>query len=213
MSIYVCNISHTQSSQIVYNKIMKKTLFTSLKTAMLAFVLMSAPAFAQELPANTVKADTAVTPKESTPETKPLVKSDPLTLKRQKIEADLRATIVKLGLVIERTQTLIDLLNKNGRDTIEASRFLFDARTSLQNAVETLDQFSGVIIPIPEVKVETKILRVSEKVVPTIIKITPAPASLKDLLKKTEDSLKESKSYIIASIGALKESLATKVSE
>lgn len=194
---------------------MKKTIFTSLITSFVAILLLGAPAFAQtaaDLTASATKDLTVKEPvvvKEVTLETKTLIKADPLTIKRQKIEADLRATIVKLGVVIERTQTLIDLLNKNERDTTEASSYLVDARTSLQNAVDSLNQFAGVIAP--EVKVETRVLQVTEKVVPAVIK--PTPASLKEALKKAEDSLKESKAFIISSINSLKESLATKESQ
>jgi division protein CdvB (Snf7/Vps24/ESCRT-III family) len=125
-------------------------------------------------------------------------------VKRQKIETDMRLTISKLDSVISRVQVIIDLLNKNNRNTTDATKFLVDARLSLKNATEALDQFVGVIIP--EVKVDTKLMKTDEK---TTAVVKPAPASLKDPLKKSEDSLKDSKASIISSIEALKESLIT----
>ena len=176
---------------------MKKTVFTSL----IVLLLASTQSFAQEktdLTAPTQKDNKEVAAPKDTAAPKPKV--EPLAIRRQKIETDLRGTILKLQTVIDRTQTLIDLLNKNEKDTTDAVKYLSDAQSSLDNATTALDVFSGVIIP--ETKVDTKTTKkVEEK---------PAPASLKDPLKKAEDALKDSKASLISSINALKEGLVPK---
>lgn len=100
-------------------------------------------------------------------------------------------------MVIDRTQTLIDLLNKNGKDTEVAGNLLLNARASLEEAVTALDQFAGVVAV--EVKTE---LKTEEK----SAKMTKEVQVLKDPLKKTQDSLKASKASLIESITTLKRS-------
>lgn len=209
MSMAFCKVPPTQSSQIVYTKTMKKTFVYSL----IAALLIGAPAFAQTSADLTASATKDVTVKEKEPivvkEVAPRPKSEPLAIRRQKIEKDLRATVIKLQTVIDRTQTLIDLLNKNEKDTTEANKLLVAAQTSLKEAIASLDIFSGVVIP--EVKIDLKSAKMLSAT--SMAEEKPAPASLKDPLKKAEDALKESKANIIASINALKESLATKDSQ
>ncbi len=179
---------------------MKKTVFTSL----IAILLIGAPAFAQ------TSADLTASATKETPvvkEVTPKPKVEPLAIRRQKIEKDLRATVLKLQTVIDRTQTLIDLLNKNEKDTTEAANLLETAQISLSDAITSLDIFSGVVIPEPKADLK------SAKMMTVAADEKPAPASLKDPLKKAEDALKESKANIIASINALKESLVTKDSQ
>jgi hypothetical protein len=96
------------------------------------------------------------------------------------------------------------LLNKNEKDTTEATRLLVSAQNSLTDATTSLDVFAGVIIP--ETKPELK----SAKMLAVSTEEKPAPASLKDPLKKAEDALKDSKASLIASINALKEGLTPK---
>ncbi|MBP6857939.1 MAG: hypothetical protein KBC11_01970 [Candidatus Pacebacteria bacterium] len=166
---------------------MKKTIITSF----LAIILLGSPAFAAETaPVVTDKADIATTPKD--------IKIETAEAKKKRIEQDLRSTVSKLQSVVDRTQVLIDLLIKNNRDTTEASKYIVEARFSLQTATDAIDQFSGVV---PEVKIEKTLIK-KEVVV--------APAPFKEPLKKAEDSLKESKASLIQSITALKESLITK---
>lgn len=172
---------------------MKKALITSF----IALLTITSPAFAQDLPAQTGKVDltasATLSTKEPVTEIKKL-KTEPIATRKQKIETELRNTIVKLSLVIDRTQTLIDLLAKNGKDTEVAGSLLLDARTSLEEATTALDQFAGVAPA--ELKTEersTKELQV-----------------LKDPLKKTQDSLKASKASLIESIATLKETLSPK---
>lgn len=196
MSIGICNVTPTQSLYIVYNKNMKKTIFTSL----IAILLISAPAYAEngsDLTASATK-DTKEIP--VIKEVAPKSKLEPLAIRRQKIEKDLRATVLKLQTVIDRTQVVIDLLNKNDKDTTDAAKFLSESQDSLNDATTALDIFSGVIIP--EIKADPKATKLVEE--------KPAPASLKDPLKKAEDALKECKASLISSINALKEGLTPK---
>lgn len=172
---------------------MKKALITSF----IALLTLSSSAFAQEK----VDLTASATPtKEPTAEIKKL-KTEPVATRKQKIEAELRSTIAKLSLVIDRTQTLIDLLNKNGKDTEVAGNLLLNARASLEEAVTALDQFAGVVAV--EVKTE---LKTEEK----SAKMTKEVQVLKDPLKKTQDSLKASKASLIESITTLKEALSPK---
>jgi hypothetical protein len=189
---------------------MKKTIFTSF----IAILLFGVPAYAQtggSLTASATK-DTPVV--KSAPDTSAVQsdvaksKTEPLSIRKQKIETDLRATILKLQTVVDRTQIVIDLLNKNGKDTLAASDYLIKAKNSLKEATDALDQFSGVVIP--ETKIEAK-AKTDEKISTTaLVKEAPAPISLKDPLKKVEDALKDSKASIISSINALKDSLVPK---
>lgn len=177
---------------------MKKTIFTSFIFVLLFGVSAQAQTGADLTASATKDTKEPVVVKEITPKTK----VEPLAIRRQKIEADLRATILKLKLVIDRTQVVIDLLTKNEKDTSEALLFLDQAKVSLGEATDALDQFAGVVIP--EVKIDAK-------AVSTIsAKEAPAPATLKDPLKKAEEALKNSKTSLIASINALKESITPK---
>jgi hypothetical protein len=184
---------------------MKKTFISSF----IAILLIGAPAFAQTSADLTASATKETKEAPVVKEVAPKPKVEPLAIRRQKIEKDLRATVIKLQTVIDRTQTLIDLLNKNEKDTTEANKLLVAAQTSLKEAIASLDIFSGVVIP--EVKIDLKSAKMLSAT--SMAEEKPAPASLKDPLKKAEDALKESKSNIIASINALKESLATKDSQ
>ncbi len=183
---------------------MKKTFISSF----IAILLIGAPAFAQTSADLTASATKETKEAPVVKEVAPKPKVEPLAIRRQKIEKDLRATVLKLQTVIDRTQTLIDLLNKNEKDTTEATKLLVNAQESLTDATTALDIFSGVVIP--EVKIDLKSAKMMSA---TTTEEKPAPASLKDPLKKAEDALKESKANIIASINALKESLATKDSQ
>lgn len=178
---------------------MKKTIITSF----IAILLVGAPAYAQnasDLTASATKDPVVIK------EVAPKPKVEPLAIRRQKIEKDLRATILKLQTVIDRTQTIVDLLTKNEKDTTEATKYLVDSQDSLDQAVVALDMFSGVIIP--EVKIDLK----SAKTM-AVVEEKPAPASLKDPLKKAEEALKDSKNSLITSITSLKELLAPKKEE
>lgn len=132
------------------------------------------------------------------------VKQDPLSIKKQKIEADLRTTISKLKAVIERTSLIIEVLGKKGLDMKAAIAYLVDAKAALDEANTALDQFVGV--QIPETKSDTKTLKALETK-PSEAKTTQA---LKDPLKKAEESLKDSKNTLISSISAIKDAIATK---
>lgn len=168
---------------------MKKALITSF----IALLTLTSSAFAQEK----VDLTASATPtKETTTEVKKL-KTEPVATRKQKIEAELRSTIAKLSLVIDRTQTLIDLLNKNGKDTEVAATLLLNARASLEEATTALDQFTGVVAV--EVKTEEKSAKLTKEI-----------QILKDPLKKTQDALKASKASLIESITTLKETLSPK---
>jgi hypothetical protein len=88
---------------------MKKTLINSLIASFIAIFLMAGASYAQS-------------PEPIVETKKP--KTELLSVRKQKIETDVRNTINKLDLVITRTQSFIDLLNKNGKDTTEASEYL-----------------------------------------------------------------------------------------
>jgi hypothetical protein len=170
----------------MYTETMKKTIITSF----LAVIFISGSAFAQT--------STDLTASSQKPEEVKLVKPEAVLTKKQKIEAELRSTISKLDSVIVRTQNLIDLLTKNGKSTSNANELLDLAKTSLVEATEALDQFSGVVKEkeSPEEKALPKIMATKE--------VTP----IKDPLKKTQDSLKASKASLIESIKSLKEGLS-----
>lgn len=175
---------------------MKKTLITSF----IALLILGAPAFAETITTSDKAPDITETP--FTPKTE--TKVDALTAKKQKIDADMRATITKLAQVIDRVQVVIDLLNKNNRDTTLAASLLSNSKDSLKNATDALNQFSGIVSP--DTKTDAKALKTDDKVVLS----KPVVVLLKDPLKKSEDSLKDSKASLISSINALKEGLAPK---
>ncbi len=167
---------------------MKKSVILS---SIMALLLMGAPAFAEDLPAQTGKGDlsaSAIGAQETVK--KPL---DPALVKKQKIANDILTTSDKLQVVIDRTQTLIDLLTKNGKDTSDASTSLDDARVSLKEASDAMNQFMGIA---PETKDDKKV-----KIV-----------LIKEPVKKAQDALKSAKSSILESISYLKDSIAPKES-
>lgn len=182
---------------------MKKALIASFIT----LLTLTSSAFAQDLPVvpahagQTGKTDLTAS---STPIVKEveIKKAEPLATRKQKIEAELRSTVTKLTLVIDRTQKLIDLLNKNGKDTEVAGTLLIDARTSLEEAINALDQFAGI----SPIEPSTQEAKTDEK----SYKLTKEVVILKDPLKKTQDSLKASKASLIESIATLKETLSPK---
>jgi hypothetical protein len=180
---------------------MKKTLFTSL----IAVLALISPSFAQsgaDLTASATKEPVVIK------EVAPKPKVEPLAIRRQKIEKDLRATILKIQTVIDRTSIVIDLLNKNEKDTTEATKYLLEAQASLDDANLALEQFIGVVIP--ETKIELK-AKIDERSASTLsIKEVPAPAILKDPLKKAEEALKDSKKSLTDSIKSLKDLLIPK---
>lgn len=185
---------------------MKKTIITSFISFML---IGSAVAYgADTVPNQIAKTDSPTVIKEETPEIKPKVET--LDIRRDKIEVELRATILKIKTVIDRTQVVIDLLNKNGKDVVSASDFLSKSKDSLKVASDSLDQFSDILIP--EIKPEQKSTTIKSDIdTPAVgTKVVIAPQTLKDSLKKAEDSMKESKAYLISSIEALKNSLSPK---
>lgn len=183
---------------------MKKTIFTSL----IAILALISPSFAQSGADLTASANKTPEEVNTIKEVAPKPKVEPLAIRRQKIEKDLRATILKLQTVIDRTGTVIELLNKNEKDTTEATKYLVEAQTSLDEATLALEQFVGVVIP--EAKADIK-ARTDDKTVSTMItKEAPAPATLKDPLKKAEEALRDSKKSLIDSIKSLKDLLTPK---
>ncbi|MCC7436407.1 hypothetical protein IT402_00835 [Candidatus Nomurabacteria bacterium] len=164
---------------------MKKTIITSF----LAIILLGSPVLAAETtPITPDKADSADTTKDT--------KNDSAEAKKKKIEQDLRSTASKLKSVIERTQVLIELLTKNGKDVSDALDYLSSAKNSFQIATDAIDQFAGIF---PETKTDK-----------ALTKKETTPVILKDPLKKSEDSLKETKAMLIYSITSLKESITPK---
>lgn len=178
----------------MYNTDMKKTIITGF----IAILLLTAPAFAES-------AAITPAPKDAT-DTKP---TEVVLTKKQKIEADLRETAAKLKAVIGRTQVLIDLLTKNGKDTTEAQATLISAQTALDDANTAIDQFAGIVAPVKtEIKDDTVVTPLSKTIAPKTKEVVVVP--FKDPLKKAQDSLKESKAALIGSIGSLKELIAPK---
>ena len=122
------------------------------------------------------------------PDTKNLkTTSESSEAKKSKIVSDLRTTIDKLSVILVKTKTVIELFEKNKRNTFEASKFLLDSQNSLDTANLAFDQFLGVT--------NDKDMK---------------PVFFKDPLKKTEESMKDSKASLILSITALKDSLSPK---
>lgn len=182
---------------------MKKTVITSLNIGLLAFLLLGAPTFAQ------TAADLTASATKDTPakEVAPKPKTEPLATRKQKIEVELRATVSKLQVVIDRTQVVIDLLAKNNKDVTAPAKLLSEAKASLKDAVTALDQFAGVAVP--EVKADAKVetkseTKASEKLTASTIVL------LKDPLKKAEEALKDSKASLTGSIAAIKDILTPK---
>lgn len=170
---------------------MKKAFIASF----IAIFALVAPTFAEDIPAKSdLTASAQGTKDNQTNETKkPEVKA--LT-KKQKIEADLRSTSLKLKDVIDRTQALIDLLSKNNKDTTSAQFSLDASKNSLEEANSAIDQYAGIF----PADIKTK----SGEVIKAKFVV------LKDPLKKSQDSLKSVKSSLIESINALKENLVPK---
>ena len=191
------NILYSQSSDLVYNNAMKKTLLTSL-IAILAFV---APVFAE----NPAKTDLAASAqggtKEVTPEIKPVV----LT-KKQKTEADLRSTSHRLSLVVDRTQALLDLLTKKNKDTSDAQTALDKTSALLEEANSAIDQFAGILPP--ATNDETQIDETAVK--PKVNSVGGEVVIFKDPLKKAQESLKSAKASLLESISILKNILTQK---
>lgn len=193
--ILYSNTRASQSSLLVYNSAMKKTLITSL-IAVLAFVV---PAFAETLPTKSDLTASAQNTKEAPldskkPETK-------LTLtKKQKTETDLRGTSQRLKLVIDRTQVLLDLLTKKDKETTNAQTALDAAKASLEEANSAIDQFSGIFPP--EVKKGELVEETAYTPKEIII--------FKDPLKKAQESLKSAKTSLLESIAELKDILIQK---
>lgn len=172
----------------MYNKkYMKYPLFSIIAAAFLAVY----PVSAQEK---------AVTTAPSV-ESKKILKAEPLPVKKQKIEEGLSLTIQQLSLVIARTQTAIDLLTKNGKDTVSAQESLDASKEALKEAEITI----ALLSPNTE----------TEKPAIAVLKTSTAPqkntvTNYKDAVKKIQDILKDSRSSLIDSINALKESLISK---
>lgn len=172
----------------MYNrKYMKYPLFTIFVAAFIAIY----PVSAQEKVVTTVP----------NTEAKTILKTDTLVVKKQKIEDGLALTIEQLSLVIARTQTAIDLLTKNGKDTISAQESLEKSKVALDLAQNALEELSPTTEP--------------EKKEITTVKTSPVTQkakaiSFKDQVKKIQDTLKDSRGYLIDSINALKESLNPK---
>jgi hypothetical protein len=143
-------------------------------------LLVGAPAFAENAPSQN---DTKV------------VKANALT-KKQKIEAELRSTKERISLVVERTQKIVNLLDKNGKDTQEVSDLLVSSRNSLSDFDLAIDQYAGVI---PEESKEDKDTKKTKEIV-----------IFKDPLKKAQESLKSARGYLVESIKILKEGLSEK---
>jgi hypothetical protein len=173
---------------------MKKTFLNSLITSFALILLVNAPAYGQSL-ATTIPVQKDA---ETVPDTKidiKKLKTESLLSRKQKIETDTRNTIGKLDTVINRTQNLIDLLNKSNKDTTDAALLLTGARDSLEDANTYIDQFSATTT---EIKIDTKVSKV------TVLDEKTINTSLKETLKKVEESLRKSKTAIISSITILK---------
>lgn len=182
---------------------MKKTLLTSV----IALLLLAGSVSAQTKTDTTSDTATASV----TPLKKDVVVTTeaPVLTKKQKIEAELRDTAAKLKAVVGRTQVLIDLLTKNGKDTTDAQGFLDSAQAALDDATAAIDQFAGVVAPLKtDVKEDTAVTALSKTIAPKTKEIVVVP--FKDPLKKAQDSLKETKASLIGSIGSLKELLIPK---
>lgn len=154
-------------------------------------VLTGTPLYAQE------KGVVSVGTKEVT-EVKQVSKTEPLLTKKQKIELDLQSTTTQIDLVIDRAQAALDLLSKNGKDTAIAQTALDKAKTSLAEAQEIL-----LTLSVPESEKK-------ETATKTVLSQKGAAQQFKDQIKKVQDSLKESRGFLIESITALKELLIQK---
>lgn len=183
---------------------MKKTLLTSV----IALLLLAGSVSAQTKTDTT--SDTATASVTPLKKDAPVASETPVLTKKQKIEAELRDTAAKLKAVVGRTQVLIDLLTKNGKDTTDAQGFLDSAQAALDDATAAIDQFAGVVAPVKtEVKEDTSITPTSKTT--TLLKTKEKEVILfKDPLKKAQESLKETKASLIGSIGSLKELLIPK---
>ncbi len=173
---------------------MKKTITTGF----IAILLLAAPAFAESV---------AVTPApKDAVDTKP---TEVVLTKKQKIEADLRDTALKIKLVVGRTQVLLDLLTKNGKDTTDAQDSLLSAQIALDDANTAIDQFAGIVPPVKtEAKDDTVVTPMNKVITPKAKEVVVVP--FKDPLKKAQDYLKEAKAALITSIGSLKDIIAPK---
>ena len=162
---------------------MKKSVYISI----IVLVLGLSTAFAH---AETPVAVAAPAPiQQEPPKADPVVET--LTTRKQKAEIGLRAIQTQFSSFTTRTQVAIDRLNAKKIDTVTAQTELTLATASLATAKTELDAF--------------------EKVVITDDADEKTTDELKTSLKKIEDSLKETRTHLIASLTALKASVAETV--
>jgi hypothetical protein len=121
-------------------------------------------------------------------EVKAEVKTDPLSVRKQRVELQLRDILAQLTLIHARTQLAVDRLTEKDIDTLRAQEELTAASISLSEAKLNIDAFSKIIV------VDDK----ADKALTTI---------LKEAVKKSEDSLKATRDALIQSLAHLKATL------
>ena len=129
--------------------------------------------------------------KEADPVDTLALKNQPLSVRKAKVETDLKALISQLGVFYTRTQTAVDRLAEKDIDVSAAQDELDLANTSLSDAKTNINLFSKVVI------LETK----QDK----------AASELKNYAKKTEDALRVARLHLINALTLLKDAINNSV--
>jgi hypothetical protein len=116
------------------------------------------------------------------------IKNEPLSVRKQRVETQLRDILAQLILIHTRTQLAVDRLTEKDMDTLRAQEQLTLANTYLTEAKLNIDAFSKIAV------IDDK----TDKVL---------TATLRDAVKKSEDSLKATRDALIQSLAHLKATL------
>lgn len=117
------------------------------------------------------------------------VQTEPLTVRKQKVEAQLLSIFEQLSTIHTRTQLAVDRLTQNDIDTVRAQTQLTNANIFLNEAKLNIDAFSKIAV--------------------TDDKAFPAEktVALKEAVRKSEESLKLVRDSLISSLAHLKATL------
>jgi hypothetical protein len=135
-----------------------------------------------------VKQAATVSPQAKQSEVKAEVKTEPLSVRKQRVELQLRDILAQLTLIHARTQLAVDRLTEKDIDTLRAQEELTAASISLNEAKINIDAFAKITVADDKAdKALTNVLR--------------------EAVKKSEDSLKATRDALIQSLAHLKATL------
>lgn len=126
------------------------------------------------------------------------LKAEPLSVRKQLVEVELRETILKLATISARTQNALDHIDQKKFDTKKAEKALTVAVSSLDQATLSMNTFIAIVVP-----EENSALK-------NTASLSRTSSLLKMSVEQTESHLRDARAALIQSLAALKLTISIK---